>query len=348
MSCDDLKEMKRRGASLLILFMSFSCTTSFLTGIARHTKSISSSCSSLASTVPSPSLDSFNPIGPPSILSELLVGEAFSITDSTINRLSKSPDIFLIKAFLSQNDRDVLMQAASNQGLKMAGTRNSEINTIRKNSYLTWIDPHNISGEHDAEALKIAKEMVFKSGAYCVHEALHKVIAEGGKVDYFFAEDVQVAKYDADGRFGYHHDGYSRYLTVLVYLNGIGGTYFPFANLGFDVHAIDNAVEESAVEIARKSKDVGKDGILIVGKEGAGPYITSGHDAPLKSVFEIEAGDAVAFYSYKPSGDKEWRALHCSLPVPEEKWIATCWFRSEALTGPFSYLKKEALLESVQ
>ena len=55
---------------------------------------------------------------------------------------------------------------------------------------------------------------MIKSGAIFTHEIMHKKILEGGGVDYFFAEDVQVAKYDAAGSFDYHHDGYSRFLTV--------------------------------------------------------------------------------------------------------------------------------------
>lgn len=337
--------MKSR-TSLLLLSMSFSRVASILTGSAACRASRIGNLLSSAST----SVDSFNPIGPPSILSELSVGEKLSPKSSNnpITRLSQSPDLFHIKNFASPVSRDVLIRAACNQDMKMAGTRKSESNTIRKNSYLTWIDPYNIVGERDAtsrEALDTARELVLQSKESFVHEAMHKFVKEGGRIDYFFAEDVQIAKYDEHGRFYYHHDGYSRYLTVLVYLNGVGGTYFPFANLGHASHEIDTATEETAVDIAQK-RQVGKDGILLIGKEGVQSYLPSWEGPSSYSAIEIEAGDAIAFYSYKPSGEKDWRAIHCSLTVPEEKWIATCWFRSEALTGPFSYLKKAAMLEN--
>eukprot|EP00956_Cyclotella_meneghiniana_P005540 scaffold7120_cov49-Cyclotella_meneghiniana.AAC.6 len=228
------------------------------------------------------------------------------------------------------------MSMALSQGMKTAGTRNSDANTIH---------PYDIStGVAPPEALSVGRRLVIKSGAIFAHETMHKKILEGGGVDYFFAEDVQVAKYDAAGSFDYHHDGYSRFLTVLIYLNGVGGTYFPFAN-SETCHNITD--EASAVNAARK-RAVGKDGLLLVGKEGVEPYVSSLENVTSKSVVEIQGGDAIAFYSYKPSGEKDWNALHCSLSVPEEKWISTCWSRSEALTGPFSYLKKEAMLEQFQ
>ncbi|KAL3778855.1 hypothetical protein HJC23_001466 [Cyclotella cryptica] len=337
--------MKSR-TSFLLHAMTCSRVAAFPTSrAARRAHRLSNLLSSTST-----SIDSFNPIGPPSILSEFPVGESFSPPSlhNPITRLSQSPDLFYIKNFVSQVNRDVLISAACNQGMKAAGTRKSESNTIRRNSYLTWIDPYSIIGEHDEtsrQALDVAREMILHSQELFVHEAMHKVIQEGGQVEYFFAEDVQIAKYDEDGRFDYHHDGYSRYLTVLVYLNGVGGTYFPFANLGQASHEIDIAIEENAVDLARERK-IGKDGILLVGKEGVHSYLSSWEGLSSNSVIEVEAGDAIAFYSYKPTGDKDWRAVHCSLTVPEEKWIATCWFRSDALTGPFSYLKKSALLES--
>jgi hypothetical protein len=322
----------------------------------------------LASTIsPEPaSSELFNPIGPPIVLLNLEVGETCSMPSSTITRLSRSPDLFYIKDFIIKDDREVLMHAASEQGMKTAGTRSSEANTIRKNSYLTWIDPYDISGATSTEALSIARNLILKAEDLFAHESMHKVIKDGGRVEYFFAEDLQVAKYDTDGCFNFHHDGFSRYLSkivfvftismillpipyrdfctaVLIYINGIGGTYFPFANLGNTIHDVDAADEASAVEIAT-TRVPGKDGILLVGTEDAEYYHQSSDEMDPNSVIKISAGDAIAFYSYKPNGEKDWRSLHCSLAVPQEKWISTCWFRSEALTGPFGYMKKEAML----
>ena len=94
-----------------------------------------------------------------------------------------------------------------------------------------------------------------------------------------------------------------------------------------------------------------EDGLIFVGKEGIGAYYNSLSKSSFleeRSVVEVEAGDAVAFYNYNGAGDgmaggRDWMSLHASLMVPEEKFISTCWFRSEALTGPFGWLHRQAL-----
>jgi hypothetical protein len=42
-------------------------------------------------------------------------------------------------------------------------------------------------------------------------------------------EDLQVLQYGIGGEFVLHHDGEPRVLTVIYYLNGVGGTWFPLA-----------------------------------------------------------------------------------------------------------------------
>ena len=105
-------------------------------------------------------------------------------------------------------------------------------------------------------------------------------------------------------------------------------------------------ISEDGVSVMSFKKQFERCGVLIAGKEGSDPYLKSSYVNPKSTVY-IEEGDAVAFYSFTKGGEKDLRQLHCSLPVPEEKWIATCWFRSDALTGPFAYLKKAQLLEEL-
>lgn len=303
---------------------------------------------------------SFNPLGPPAHLSNLLVGETYhhSVTNKNITRLSSTPDIFLVRdLMLSDEDREALMHAAEFQGMKVAGTRESEENTIRKKSYLTWIDPHSLdfdnagyNGDDDqGVASSVARETITKSRSCFAHETMNDLMTNVEKLDYCFAEDVQVAKYDAGGRFDHHHDGFSRYLTVLTYLNGVGGTYFPFGDMGgrFDGIEFDFTDEIQASTLAKEIyDDTSQCGILVVGKEGASAYLNSASTTVNpKSIINIQAGDAIAFYNYMPDGERDFRSLHCSLMVPQEKWIATCWFRSKALTGPFAWMKRAQLLE---
>eukprot|EP00579_Thalassiosira_antarctica_P011015 CAMPEP_0201922906 /NCGR_PEP_ID=MMETSP0903-20130614/10804_1 /ASSEMBLY_ACC=CAM_ASM_000552 /TAXON_ID=420261 /ORGANISM="Thalassiosira antarctica, Strain CCMP982" /LENGTH=366 /DNA_ID=CAMNT_0048460117 /DNA_START=269 /DNA_END=1366 /DNA_ORIENTATION=- len=289
----------------------------------------------------------FHPLGPPSFLSKLTNGEVFhsSSLNKNITRLSTMPDIFLVRDLISKDDGEILMNAATFQGMKIAGTRQSGDNTIRKKSSLVWIDPYSFESGKSA-ASTIARGTIAKSRLCFSHEAMNDLMdnnVDTRSDEYALAEDMQVAQYDAGGRYDYHHDGYGRYLTVLAYLNGVGGTYFPHGKMGSSqLDGIDftNENEESDTAI----KKVGKCGILIVGKEGADAYLNSTFVKP-KDIIEIQAGDAIAFYNYGSNGDKDLQSAHCSLTVPEEKWIATCWFRSEALTGPYSSMKRDRLLE---
>lgn len=292
--------------------------------------------------------DEFHPLGPPSFLSNLPTGESFNYLGKSITRLSSLPDIFLVRSLISKDDRDILMQTANSRGMSTAGTRKSGENTIRKGSYLTWIDPYCLdSSERDEgapTASEVAREIITKSRKYFSHEVMNDLISNVDMIDYAFVEDMQVAKYDIGGRFDYHHDGYGRYLTVLSYVNGIGGTYFPFGNMpSSDLNGIDftNEDEVSVLSFKNRVKD-GRCGILTVGREGIDAYLKSTPVRP-KNIVELLPGDAIAFYNYDINGEKDLRTLHCSLPVPEEKWIATCWYRSEALTGPFGYLKRSRL-----
>lgn len=294
---------------------------------------------------------SFNPLGPNPTLSNLSTGESIQLHDNKITRLSSSPDIFLVRDLIHKEDRNILMKAAASQGMKIAGTRSSGENTVRKNSYLAWIDPHSIlcsndddeGGDYWKDASLVARETIAKSRLCFVHDVMNDLINTVEKMEFCFAEDLQVAKYDKQGMFDYHHDGYSRYLTVLTYLNGVGGTYFPFGDMGDELLGI-NFTDETEVSVLKFKKNLDKCGILIVGEEGSDPYLKSNFVKP-KNIIHIKAGDAIAFYNYMPGGEKDLRQLHCSLPVPREKWIATSWFRSEALTGPFAPLKKMQLFQ---
>lgn len=289
---------------------------------------------------------SFNPIGPPDFLSNLSVGESILSHGKNITRLSSSPDIYLVKQFIPAEDRQTLMQAAQTQGMKVAGTRHSGENTVRKNSYLTWIDPFSISPTdegHWRDAPSVARDTIFKSRSCFAHAVMNDCI-NNADLGICSPEDLQVAKYDKGGRFDYHHDGYSRYLTVLSYLNGVGGTFFPFAGMTDELEGIA-FTNEDEVSVLSFKRQLEKCGILIVGEEGSDAYLQSAFVKP-KQVVQIEAGDAVAFYNYMAGGEKDLRLLHCSLPVPTEKFITTQWFRSDALTGPFASFKKAQLFES--
>ena len=264
-----------------------------------------------------PTITSFHPLGPPSFLSHMFVGETYhhAILNKNITRISSHPDIFLIRDMLPVEDRETFIDAAGLQGMKVAGTRSSGKNTIRKNSFLTWIEQPLSSldyGGSSPEAISVARKTIVNSRRAFSHEVMNELLdnADTDMVDYAFAEDVQVAKYDAGGRFDYHHDGYGRYLTVLSYLRPVGGTYFPFANMSkSELDGIDFTNEDEVSVMSFKQKVGGQCGVLVVGKEGRDAYV-DGTVNP-RNVIEIEAGDAIAFYNYDSNGERDLRSLHC-------------------------------------
>lgn len=310
----------------------------------------------------------FNPLGPPLCIASLAVGEVHSIPlllpewpeqqPLRVIRLSRNPDIFLLQNLLASDEQRMsLIQTAKAKGLKAAGTRKSEDNSVRKDSYLAWINPNeNILDEVTQSAGDTAQDMMDVAKTLFVHESLLTVDEPG----YFSPEEVQVAMYDEGGCFDLHHDGSNRFLTVITYLNGVGGTYFPFAQTsGADIGTAPVIkMEGNGAEALSAAAVPGKDGLLIAGKEWNCESCSSA-SVPPGAVVRIQPGDAVAFYNYHLGQDqagedvvlcpetdvKEWRALHASLATPREKWIATNWFRSDNLTGPFAGLYRERLLD---
>ena len=284
-------------------------------------------------------ISTFDPLGPPERLASLKIGDLISIPHPfggehdivNIKRLSRDPDIFLLQNYLPREKTRLLLQKrAQEQGLKVAGTKKSNDNAVRKNSYLTWIDPTYI------ETGDILRDIVHSMGEFAnefVHESLRN------EKELYEFESLQVAKYNEGGRFDEHHDDFGRFLTVLTYLNGIGGTYFQHA--------------QTSEEIIARTNDgtnvPGKNGLLVVGKEGHQTYFPQNDIGDLESsaVVQILPGDAVAFYNYHV-GEKNMKSVHASLPVPvPEKWIATNWLRSEQLTGSFGYLHLDHLQTTV-
>ena len=176
--------------------------------------------------------------------------------------------------------------------------------------------------------------------ALFVNEALQG----SSRGQYFSCEALQVAKYDPQGCFDFHHDGYNRFVTVLTYLNGIGGTYFPMAQTAdgpTDGHAVDDrsllpilkrcnqetthADDPLSVE---KEFQVGRDGLLVVGKEGESAYTSSGTEASIdngsnSAVVKVQPGDALVFYNMKyrwntRTAIENYRSMHAGLRAPEE------------------------------
>ena len=118
-------------------------------------------------------------------------------------------------------------------------------------------------------------------------------------------------------------------MTVLYYLNGVSGTWFPLAS-GMSLSLQDPPrTEGDALERVRVQGLIpGTDGILAGSMDNAN---NGGANVP------IQPGDALVFYSYKKDPlvpacpiQQDWQALHAGLPAPEQKWIATHWFHMKS------------------
>lgn len=315
--------------------------------------------------------DRFNPLGPPNSLHKLHIHDEYTTHNYPlfsnhnekddnkviIKRLSKEPDIFLLENFLTSDIiRSMLIQGALEQGLKVAGTKNSQDGTIRKNSYLTWIekiDSNSYSDNYDDrnfdhdEVGYVANCMTKFVAETFIHEALLNQSQRLTNIarldnDYFTLEDLQIARYDKGGCFHEHHDGFGRFLTVLTYLNGVGGTFFPYAKTTDDMDDTNTGLQLLQT----------RSGLLVVGTEGIESYCSNISDDDTRNkvapatIVPIKAGDAIVFYNYNV-GERDLRSVHESLTVPCEKWIATNWVRSESLTGSFSHLHMDRLLENL-
>ena len=139
-----------------------------------------------------------------------------------------------------------------------------------------------------------------------------------------------------------------------IIVNGVGGTWFPLANIGEDqTHdpCQSNNIDDKQLEYdfiqSRKETSTpkmnkaqafkigkgfqpGKEGLLVKGYSSSSNNESQNDMNP--HITYIKKGDAIAFYNYKNdgSGQLDWRALHTGLPTTESdgvKWIANHWFR---------------------
>ena len=281
----------------------------------------------LRSSIPlSKRLKELHPLGPPQSLNSLQVGETSSaftscrydtfgkINEFEVTRISDIPDMFLIRNFVSTMEQYTLLWKSRNHPTGPVFYMDDDKNNDRTHSCVNWMEPHDANGIPGnliqfSESLLFSREM------------------ETGKER--FCEPLQLVRYTKQGGFLMHHDENGRYMTVLYYLNGVAGTWFPLAGTSLDDESgdIPQNKEEALQKIQMEGLKPGKDGILIVGGKDADKY-----DSSSKNVVKVYPGDAVVFFNYDTtrknvsSPEIDWRALHAGLPASEDKCIATHWF----------------------
>mmetsp|Transcript_24610 Transcript_24610/g.30267 ORF Transcript_24610/g.30267 Transcript_24610/m.30267 type:complete len:411 (-) Transcript_24610:20-1252(-) len=317
-------------------------------------------------------------LSPPETLQMLPLRETITpvstVPDLTITRISSDPDAFLLRNFLSAPEEQLsLIMSAVNQGMEYSGTSSGDVVSHRFNCYTSWIYPSNEDDDEDdydntgdidqdgstmdiPSGSEICKCMTELVSLLCVPRSLkcsNKSVSFSCE-----AEPVQVVRYGKDGKYDIHHDGYNRFLTVLTYLNGVAGTWFPFAvvdketnyNHGNEEYYVD-LPEDMYTDVA-KNKVAGKNGLLIVGSEYDEKIEEEKEGVDFnKHIVRVQPGDALVFYSYdwinsntlkggngRSSASKDespptgpimnYRSVHSGLTTTKsEKWIATNWFR---------------------
>lgn len=268
-----------------------------------------------------------------------------------IRRISHSPHIFHIQNFISPLERQTLLSSVQNisstssdskSGIRRedAGTVSStDSTTVRRNSTVYWISPRK--SEITQALIRACASLLLSPSLFQPPPSSSSQIPsemngdEGQKmVHYTFlgCEDLQMVHYTRGGEFAFHHDGIPRLLTVIYYLNGVAGTWFPLAKTKVPTkptttttaakmgnydhtknrtgHENDNLDSSNPIPINKRQaleqiKDFipGKDGVLISSSLTScintnNTVTTTTWDQGNANKVPIQAGDAIAFYNY--------------------------------------------------
>ena len=280
-----------------------------------------------------------HPLGPPEPLNSLRADDndsycSISRTDTfekqqeyRVRRISDTPNMLHIQNYVSTLERYTILWTSRNHPRPpFFYVDDKSAGNDRTNSFINFMDPSSAKGvpgilEDSSRRLLFSKEMKSTRNGYC--------------------EPFQLVRYDRGGAFALHHDENHRVITIIYYLNGVAGTWFPLAGMnGPKGDAIPQTKEEALEYIDTNNLQPGEDGILVVGGRDALRYPDNS-----PSVVKVKPGDAVVFYSFDTTnfdedGDSEatidWRAIHAGLPASEDKVIATHWYNGGELVDKFT------------
>ena len=209
-----------------------------------------------------------------------------------VQKLATTPACFHLRGILSPAECDHLIKKADAQSMQKAVTAGG---ATRSGCEVAWLK---------VEQDPVASELSAVVAELLLTEQVRDASGWGRGGGF---ENLQVLKYSEGGEFKLHHDANEetpRTLTVLLYLNGKGETWFPLATEQQPPPA--NPRNRQAALAACAGLIPGRDGLLV------GP----------------SKGDAVAFYNFVDdgSGSLERRAFHAGMPATEEKSVAALWY----------------------
>eukprot|EP00933_Yihiella_yeosuensis_P077308 TRINITY_DN8768_c0_g2_i1.p1 TRINITY_DN8768_c0_g2~~TRINITY_DN8768_c0_g2_i1.p1 ORF type:complete len:342 (+),score=47.24 TRINITY_DN8768_c0_g2_i1:28-1026(+) len=217
------------------------------------------------------------------------INECSRSLESRVVQVSKSPRIFQIDDFLS-DDEMTFLKKHGEPLLQQSLT----------------ID--RATGQFHEDKVRTNSQM-YLSKEECRDHAIFGQIARRlyrlARVPLGHGEQIQLGRYKVGQKYDCHfdsevHQNVLRVATVLVYLNDVeagGDTIFPMGEACSNLNDCCNIPANSTTSPLRK--------------------------------FHPQKGRAMLFFSHALTGVIEPHAMHCSCPVLEgEKWVMQAWFRT--------------------
>jgi 2OG-Fe(II) oxygenase superfamily. len=160
---------------------------------------------------------------------EQISSHSSSSSNFTIERVSYTPDAFLFRNFLTPYECSLIQSTAQDIGMAPAETITHNDTTSRKNCTVAWLSPALSTAAATTTVTNTTtncSRLISNLLSCTANILLSKNILSNPSAG---VEDLQVLRYGIGGEFVLHHDGEPRVVTVIYYLNGVGGTWFPLA-----------------------------------------------------------------------------------------------------------------------
>ena len=228
--------------------------------------------------------------------------------DFTIERVAASPQLFLLRNFCTSLECQTIREVVSSSMIMEKAQTLSGETKKRTKCDVAWLRNQDIDS--------LVGSLAQAAGNILISDSVKRSSKLG-------CEDLQVLKYEENGKYVLHHDGNNRIVTVIYYLNGSGSTWFPFAKNEFDKKIPQNLQEAKALS---ENMIPGTNGMLL------------SCDADNKSndhCYQVQEGDAIAFFNYSLDDIDgtvgltcDWSSFHAGLPASSTKWIANHWFKT--------------------
>ena len=230
------------------------------------------------------------------------VGYTQNSGDFVLETVSVVPPVFRMRSFLTQSERNTIIESAKPAMETSRTIADSDGNTYEPRiSSTAWLPT---MGDEVLDAITKRAAGILDLNAATI---------------FLSSERLQVLKYEKGGYFDVHHEStafLNRFATLIYYLDGPGygnggETVFPFGpdGAGWERHSEQGTDEEK----------IKSSGILLQGN------ITKACGMGVKT--SPIPGDAILFYNFLENDDIDHYAIHAACEVTSgTKWAANHWF----------------------